>query len=85
MRLNATARTIASTTRRQIDLGGIAKGYAVDRAAEVLRRRKIAAALISAGGSSIYGLGAPPGRQAWDVTIQDPIDARKTALTVTEG
>ena len=43
---------------------------------------EIAAALISAGGSSIYGLGAPPGRDGWDVAIQDPIDPRKTALTV---
>src|SRR5438034_148742 len=45
-------------------------------------RRPVAAALISAGGSTIYGLGAPPGRDGWDVTIQDPIDARKTALSV---
>jgi FAD:protein FMN transferase len=29
-----------------------------------------------------YGLGAPPGRDAWDVAIQDPVDPRKTALTV---
>ena len=66
----------------EIDLGGIAKGYAVDRVAAVLRRRHVAAALISAGGSSIYGLGAPPGREAWEVTIQDPIDSRRTAVTV---
>ena len=83
MRLNPFARTIAfDEPGVEIDLGGIAKGYAVDRAAGLLRRRKIAAALISAGGSSIYGLGAPPGRDSWDVAIQDPIDSRKTALTV---
>jgi len=46
----------------ELDLGGIAKGYAVDRAVDVFRRRRIAAALVSAGGSTIYGLGAPPGR-----------------------
>jgi thiamine biosynthesis lipoprotein len=64
-----------------IDLGGIAKGYAVDRAVRVLRQRQIAAALVSAGGSTLYGLGAPPGRTGWDVTLQDPVDGRKTALT----
>ena len=48
----------------------------------MLRARGINTALISAGGSTIYGLGAPPGREAWEVEIQDPIDARKTALTV---
>src|SRR6266446_5955003 len=46
----------------ELDLGGIAKGYAVDRAVSVLRSRGIVAALVSAGGSTIYGLGAPPGR-----------------------
>lgn len=66
----------------ELDLGGIAKGYAVDRAVGLLRQRHITAALVSAGGSTIYGLGAPPGRHGWDVTIQDPVDSRKTALTV---
>jgi FAD:protein FMN transferase len=81
---NADARTIAfDGPGIELDLGGIAKGYAVDRIVHVLRRRQIAAALISAGGSTIYGLGAPPGREAWDVDVQDPTDSRKTALTVT--
>lgn len=81
--LNADEKTITfDRPGVELDLGGIAKGYAVDRVVHVLRRRHIAAALISAGGSTIYGLGAPPGREAWDVDIQDPIDSRKTALTV---
>src|SRR6185503_12013284 len=63
--------------------GGIAKGYAVDRVVALLKARQIPAALVSAGGSTIYGLGAPPGRKGWDVTIQDPVDSRKAALTVT--
>jgi FAD:protein FMN transferase len=82
--LNPAARTIAfDEPGVELDLGGIAKGYAVDRAVSVLKERQVAAALVSAGGSTIYGLGAPPGRKGWDVTIQDPIDSRKTALTVT--
>lgn len=66
----------------ELDLGGIAKGYAVDRVVRLLGERRIAAALVSAGGSTIYAVGAPPGRAAWDVMIQDPVDARKIALTV---
>ena len=31
------------------------------------KQRQIAAALVSSGGSTIYGLGAPPGRDGWDV------------------
>jgi thiamine biosynthesis lipoprotein len=81
--LNAEEKTIAfDRAGVELDLGGIAKGYAVDRVVELLRARRIAAALISAGGSTIYGLGAPPGREAWPVEIQDPNDAGKTAMTV---
>lgn len=81
--LNAVDKTIRfDRAGVELDLGGIAKGYAVDRVVRLLRDRKVAAALVSAGGSTIYGLGAPPGRPAWDVAIQDPVDPQKTALTV---
>ena len=67
----------------ELDLGGIAKGYAVDRVAQLLRARHVPAALISAGGSSIYALGAPPGQDGWDVAIQDPLEPRTIARSVT--
>jgi FAD:protein FMN transferase len=66
----------------ELDLGGIAKGYAVDKAVELLRSRQVASALVSAGGSTVFGLGAPPGKPAWEVGIQDPVDPDATALTV---
>jgi thiamine biosynthesis lipoprotein len=66
----------------ELDLGGIAKGYAVDRAVDVLKKHGISAALVSAGGSTIYALGAPPGKAAWDVEVADPVDQRKMALRV---
>ena len=56
----------------ELDPGGIGKGYAVDRLVEVLKERGIRSALISAGGSSIYGLGAPPNETGWKVKIQHP-------------
>jgi thiamine biosynthesis lipoprotein len=81
--LDAAAKTIRfDRPGMELDLGGIAKGYAVDRAVALLRAGGVAAALVSAGGSTVYGLGAPPGRRAWDVSVQDPVDSRKTALTV---
>ncbi len=81
--LNRAQRTVRfDETGVELDLGGIAKGYAVDRVVRLLRKRHVASALVSAGGSTIYALGAPPGRQAWDVEIQDPIDARRIARTV---
>jgi thiamine biosynthesis lipoprotein len=56
----------------RIDLGSIGKGYAVDRAVEILRANGIKNALVDAGQSTIYGLGAPPGRTAWEVHLRDP-------------
>ena len=82
--LNPADRTIAfDRPGVELDLGGIAKGYAVDRVVALMQRRRVAAALVSAGGSTIYGLGAPPGREGWEVTIQDPVDPRQVARTVT--
>ena len=66
----------------ELDLGGIAKGYAVDRAVRLLRARHVAAALVSAGGSTIYGLGVPLTHNGWMVAIQDPTDSRKSAREV---
>jgi len=54
----------------QIDLGAIGKGYAIDRAVETLRANAIESALIHGGTSTLYGLGSPPGAQAWRVAVR---------------
>jgi thiamine biosynthesis lipoprotein len=66
----------------ELDLGGIGKGYAVDRVVELLRRREMTSALVNLGGSSVYGLGAPPGKEAWEIGIQDPTRSGRVALTL---
>jgi thiamine biosynthesis lipoprotein len=66
----------------ELDLGGIAKGYAVDRAVGILARAGITAALVSAGGSTVRALGAPPGRQGWDISLEDPLRPPKIARTL---
>ena len=64
----------------ELDPGGIGKGYAVDRMAEVLRRAGVSAAFISAAGSSLYAIGAPPDDpEGWPVNIRDPKNSRATA------
>ena len=81
--LNAADRTIRFDREGvEIDLGGIAKGYAVDRAVGVLKREGVSAALVSAGGSTIYALGQPPDRPHWSVAIQDPLDSLEVAFDV---
>lgn len=57
----------------ELDLGGIAKGYAVDKAAQKLRQMGIESALINAGGN-IYALGSQPDGSPWLAGIRDPRD-----------
>lgn len=62
---------IASRNRAvMLDLGGYAKGYALDRAAQLLRAEGVQAALINVGGN-LLAIGRP-GNRAWKVGIQDP-------------
>jgi thiamine biosynthesis lipoprotein len=83
VRLDGRAGTVSfDTPGVELDLGGIAKGYAVDRAVASLRAHGVTAALVSAGGSTVYGLGAPPGQEGWTVEVQDPLDSRRSATTV---
>ncbi|EGW53776.1 thiamine biosynthesis lipoprotein ApbE [endosymbiont of Tevnia jerichonana (vent Tica)] len=56
----------------RIDLGGIAKGYAVDRGIAILQQHGIEHALLSAGGDSRF-LGDRRGR-LWRVGVRDPDD-----------
>ena len=53
------------------DLGGIAVGYAVDRAVAALKAHGIQRAVINAGGE-IYALGTPKDREGWQIGIQHP-------------
>jgi thiamine biosynthesis lipoprotein len=69
----------------RIDLGSIGKGYAVDRAAEILRARGIKIALINAGGSTFYGIGAPPGSAGWLVHLRDPSQKIDPQVTLCEN
>jgi len=64
----------------RIDLGGIAKGYAVDRGIELLQAKGVTHALVSAGGDSrVIGdrFGKP-----WIIGIKDPADKEKTIARI---
>jgi len=54
-----------------LDLGGIAKGYALDRAAAAIREAGIRSALVNAGGD-IVALGEKEPGKPWRIGIQDP-------------
>ncbi|RLG08429.1 MAG: hypothetical protein DRN68_03730 [Thaumarchaeota archaeon] len=66
---------------RRISLGGIAKGYAVDRAAMVLRSRGIRSALIDAGGD-IAAIGEKVENEPWRIGIKDPLRKEDLLMVV---
>jgi FAD:protein FMN transferase len=70
--LSHRASTSASTRNRalQLDLGGYAKGYALDRAVLLLKQQGVHNALINIGGN-VLALGTH-GSRAWRVGIQHP-------------
>lgn len=68
----------------QLDLGGYAKGWALDRAAEILRAHGVANALVNIGGN-VLALGTK-GEQPWKVGIQHPRTAGAlAALPLKDG
>jgi thiamine biosynthesis lipoprotein len=63
-----------------VDLGGIGKGYSIDRAVQALRDRGIEHAIVNLGGD-LYALGESPEGGAWRVGIKSPDDERQVART----
>jgi len=66
----------------ELDMGGIGKGYAVDRVIDVLRDGGVKAALVDAGSSTLYALGAPPGKDGWKVIVPRPGDRSRAVAEV---
>ena len=58
----------------EIDLGGVGKGYAVERAVGVLRDSGITSALLHGGTSTICAIGTQPDGAPWKVAIRKPGD-----------
>ena len=55
-----------------LDLSGLAKGWAVDRAVALLRARGVGNAFVAAGSSSVYGMGPGPTGEGWDFELPGP-------------
>lgn len=59
-----------------VDLGGIAKGYGVDRAVAALREWGVTDALVNVGGD-LYAMGRSEDGDPWEVGVRDPDDDAK--------
>lgn len=64
-----------------IDLGGAAKGLALDRAREMLRESGSVTAAIITSGSSTVTLGTKPGGEPWLIGVEDPRDPSAVVAT----
>ena len=84
IQLDPAARRVSFTVPGiELDPGGIGKGFAVDAAVRVLRADHISAALLSAGGSTLYALGAPPHKLGWRIVVPGPLPSRERLSVIT--
>lgn len=80
--LDEEAHTIAySKLGVRIDLGGIAKGHAVDRCIDLLRKLGIRQALVTAGGDSRM-IGERWAGRPWNIGVRDPRDEKKLVAVI---
>ncbi|MHC4216965.1 MAG: FAD:protein FMN transferase [Planctomycetota bacterium] len=69
--LDEQARTVRfARAGTAIDLGGVGKGHALDRAAAILREHGVRCALLHGGTSTAVAIGAPPDEMAWGIALR---------------
>jgi thiamine biosynthesis lipoprotein len=61
-----------------LDLGAIGKGYAIERAAEILRDDGVTSAILHGGTSTVHAIGHPPDGGAWKIAIERPVEDSNT-------
>ncbi len=80
LKLDAGHETVTlMTTNMVLDLGGVGKGFAADKALTILRQHGVSRAMVAASGDIAIG-DPPPGREGWVLGIGS-IDATNSALT----
>ena len=73
--------TVTLDDNTSLDLGGIAKGYASHKAAEMLKENGVTSALMSLGGN-VRAVGSKPDGESWSVAVTDPDDNSKSIGTL---
>jgi len=91
LKLDKAEQTVQLSRTVKLDLGGIGKGYAVDKMVELLLDWDIETVLVNGGYSTVLGVGElPGGGRGWPVTLSDPgesgemlaeVSLRKRALS----
>jgi FAD:protein FMN transferase len=82
--VNTTASTVyLRKAGMGLDLGSIAKGYAADEVARIVRAQGVRSALIDLGGN-VLTVGTKPDGSRWRIGIQNPGEARGTKIGYVE-
>ncbi len=77
--LDAEELSVAfDTSGVEIHLGAIGKGYAVDRAIEVLREAGVPAGMVHGGHSSVRAYGSLPGGSGWQINLPHPLEPERS-------
>ncbi|MGN1432154.1 MAG: FAD:protein FMN transferase [Ruminococcus sp.] len=79
--INIESDTVTLDENTSLDLGGIAKGYASQKATEILKENGVTSALMSLGGN-VRAVGSKPDGESWSVAITDPDDNSKSVGTL---
>ena len=66
----------------ELDLGGYGKGYAIERAIDILKENGITSALLHGGTSSIFAIGTPPMDDAWKIYLSTVLDDGAKSTTI---
>lgn len=83
LELRAEPPALRKMAPREVDLGGIAKGYGADAVAEYLRAQGYSHFLVDLGGDLVAQGGKPDG-SLWRVGIEQPIASERRVFTVIE-
>lgn len=79
--INIENSTVTLDSNTSLDLGGIAKGFASHKAAEILKDYGVTSALMSLGGN-VRAVGSKPDSESWSVAVTDPDDNSKSIGTL---
>jgi thiamine biosynthesis lipoprotein len=80
IRINKKNNVIVLSDSMKITLGGITKGYAIDKAIEVLKREGVKHALVNAGGD-MRAIGSKP-KESWNIALQNPRNKKELITTI---
>jgi thiamine biosynthesis lipoprotein len=84
VRLSENSLATLSKRGMRLDLGGIAKGYAIDQLKPLLHQQQKPNALLNFGQSSIWALGTPADAPGWRILVQRPDGTPAGTITLSD-